>query len=167
MTEVELANAYRQYGALVLRRCRRILRDDATAEDALQEAFARLWRHGDGFSSAGSKVAWLYRVADRCCFDQLARRRTRRETTLGDNALPADGVAPGQALEHRELVLGFLDRFDDRVKQIAVLHFVDELGQDEIAAATGWSRQTVSKKLALLRERAERWRGMVAEGRIP
>ena len=55
----------------------------------------------------------------------------------------------------------FLDRFDDRIKQVAVLHFVDELTQDEIAKVTGWSRQTVSKKLAYLLERAARLRAQL------
>jgi RNA polymerase sigma factor (sigma-70 family) len=52
------------------------------------------------------------------------------------------------------VLLRFLDRFDDRVKQVAVLHYLDQMSQDEIAKATGWSRQTVFKKLAFLRERA-------------
>jgi DNA-binding transcriptional regulator LsrR (DeoR family) len=52
------------------------------------------------------------------------------------------------------VVLRFLDRFDDRLKQVAVLHYLDEMTQEDIAVATGWSRQTVFKKIAFLRERA-------------
>ena len=151
MTHEQVADAYRRYGHLVLRRCKRILRNDAAAEEALQDVFVRLWRYGDSFAEADSKVSWLYRVAERCCFDQLARRRP--ETPLqGD--VPQEALSQTQALEDREVVMRFLERFDDRVKQVAVLHFIDEMSQDEIAKATGWSRQTISKKLAFLRERA-------------
>ncbi|HET6282821.1 MAG TPA: sigma-70 family RNA polymerase sigma factor [Polyangia bacterium] len=159
MTHEEVAQAYRQYGHLVLRRCQRILRGDGAAEDMLQEVFVRLWRYGDAFAAADSRLLWLYRVADRCCFDQLSRRRTRVEVPLEEGADPADPArGNGQALEDREIVLGFLNRFDDRLKQVAVLHYVDELSQEEIAVATGWSRQTVFKKLVFLRERATRLR---------
>jgi RNA polymerase sigma factor (sigma-70 family) len=157
MTHDEVAQAYRRYGHLVLRRCQRILRGDSAAEDMLQEVFVRLWRYGDAFAAVDAKVPWLYRVADRCCFDQLSR------TGRGQSAHEGEAEAPeppteAQALEDREIVLRFLDHFDDRVKQVAVLHYLDELSQEEIAAATGWSRQTVFKKIAFLRDRAVRLR---------
>jgi RNA polymerase sigma-70 factor (ECF subfamily) len=162
MTEDQLADAYRRYGSLVVGRCRRILRDPAAAEDALQETFVRLWCHADGFIAAESKVAWLYRVAERCCFDQLARRRhvgePRAEPTTADS---------GRALEDREIILRFLYRLDERVQKVAVLHYLDEMTQDEIAAATGWSRQTVWKKLNWLRQRAERLRRSVEQEGVP
>src|SRR5262245_35863165 len=71
MTHEEIEHAYRQYGHLVLRRCQRILRGAPAAEDVLQEVFVRLWRYGDAYRAAESKLPWLYRVADRCCFDHL------------------------------------------------------------------------------------------------
>src|SRR5713101_7526312 len=164
MTEEEVAQAYRRYGALVLRRCRRILRDDAAGDDALQEVFVRLMRYGRAFQKADSKVLWLYRVADRCCFDLLARLGTRGEAPLSEAAqdlVPAGGA---QAIEDRDVVLRYLAHFDDRLKQIAVLHYLDEMTQEEIAAATGWSRQTIFKKLAFLRDRAQALRMRLCGG---
>ncbi len=159
MTKEEVAETYERYGHLVLRRCRRILRRDDAAEDALQEVFVRLWRYGDAFRAAESKVAWLYRVADRCCFDVLARQRTRREVPFDEAGVELIAESrDGRAIEDREIVLMFLGRFDDRVKEVAVLHYLDGLTQEEIAAATGWSRQTVVKKLAFLAERADKLR---------
>jgi RNA polymerase sigma-70 factor (ECF subfamily) len=166
MTEPEIADAYQRYGHLVARRCRQLPRDPAAADDAVQEIFVRLWRYGDAFRAADSKVAWLRRVADRCCFDELARRKRRAEQGSEETAEPGREPRPDELLSDREVVLRFLDRFDDRVKQIAVLHFLDEMTQEEIAQETGWSRQTVAKKLGLLRERAGRLRHLyVPEGR--
>jgi RNA polymerase sigma-70 factor (ECF subfamily) len=167
MTHEEVTAAYRQYGHLVLRRCQRILRGDPAAEDALQEVFVRLWRYGDAFRQADSKLLWLYRVADRCCFDHLAKRADRRHDPL-DTARELPQVVAGQAetLADRDVVLRFLGRFDDRLKQVAVHHFLDEMTQEEIALKTGWSRQTVFKKIAFLKERAESLRAnLVGEGR--
>ncbi len=165
MTDAEVGEAYRRYGSLVLRRCQRILRDRAAAEDALQDVFVRLWRYGNAFREADSKVLWLYRVADRCCFDRLARRGARAEISLADQSVPLDDKSSyGKSVEDREVVMCFLDRFDDRVKQVAVLHYLDEMTQEEIAAATGWSRQTVFKKLAFLRDRAQALRMRLCGG---
>ena len=163
LTAREVAEAYRTYGALVLRRCRRILGHPAAAEDALQEVFMRLWRYGAAYAHAESRLCWLYRVADRCCFDQLARGRGRREAALEEEATAATAGVPTGALEDRELVLRFLARFDERMRKVAVLHYLDQMTQDEIARETGWSRQTVAKKLALVRERAERFRVRVCQ----
>ena len=154
MTEAELTIAYTTYGHLVLRRCRRLLRDPTAAEDASQEVFLRLWRYGHAFHLADSKVAWLYRVADRCCLDRLARRR---ELSL-DAAPEPQTPDRAAALEDGELVLRYLARFDDALRQIAIYHFLDELTQGEIAAQTGWSRQTVNKKISVLRDHATRMR---------
>ncbi len=151
MGEAEVAAAYRQYAAQVRRRCRRILRQEQAAEDATQEVFLKLWRYGQSFREAECKLGWLYRVADRCCFTEMRRQRVQGE--LGMDEIDAATPTPTSS-EDRELVLRFLDRFDERVQQIAVLHFVEEMTQDEIAAVTGWSRQTIHKKLGLLRERA-------------
>jgi RNA polymerase sigma-70 factor, ECF subfamily len=165
MTDAEVGEAYRRYGSLVLRRCQRILRDRSAAEDALQDVFVRLWRYGNAFREADSKVLWLYRVADRCCFDRLARRGARAEISLADQSVPlVDKSSCGKSVEDREVVMCFLDRFDDRVKQVAVLHYLDEMTQEEIAAATGWSRQTVFKKLAFLRDRAQALRMRLCGG---
>jgi len=168
MTDAEVGEAYRRYGGLVLRRCQRILRDRAAAEDALQDVFVRLWRYGDAFREAESKVLWLYRVADRCCFDRLARRNAHPEVSLPNPSMPpGDKIAQASTVEDREVVMCFLDRFDDRVKQVAVLHYLDEMTQEEIAAATGWSRQTVFKKLAFLRSRAAALRVLLCGGTDP
>jgi RNA polymerase sigma-70 factor, ECF subfamily len=149
----ELAGIYAMFGHLVLRRCQRILRDDALAEDAMQEVFVRLWRYCDSFRAAESKVCWLYRVAERCCFDRLAQRRRRAEVALeGELQLSDDGQTG--SLEQWDLIAQVLNTFDDNLKQIAVLYFLDGLTQEEIAEETRCSRGTVVKRLTLLRKRA-------------
>jgi len=158
LSKQEVVDIYVQYGALLLRRCRRLLVDGQAAEDALHEAFVKIWRHGGSLRDATSRLGWLYRTVDRCCFDALAARARRGEQ-------PFDAVNPGMELGTTstrdqaadwQIVRMFLHRLDSKMQQIAVLHWVDEMTQDEIAAVTGWSRQTVCKKLNQLREHAAR-----------
>ncbi len=155
LTEAEIADVYTRYGAVLLRRCRRLLGDGPAAEDALHEAFVKIWRYGRSFRDAASPLAWLYRTVDRCCFDAMAARARRGEQAIDETIEATAPSAPArEQLARWQIVRQFLHKLDERVQQIAVLHWVDELSQEEIAAAVGWSRQTVAKKLELLRERA-------------
>jgi RNA polymerase sigma-70 factor (ECF subfamily) len=163
MTERDVTAAYEQYGHLVLRRCRRILRDAALAEDAMQDVFYKLWRYGDSFLTADSKVSWLARCADRCCFDALGRQRTiERVAEVVTGAELSQSSVPGADVDlaERQALLRVLDRFEPRVQQALVLHHVGELTLDEIALATNWSRQTVAKKLDEAHQRARRLRSL-------
>jgi len=156
-TGAQVAEAYRRFGHLVARRCRHLLRDEAAAEDTTQEVFFRLWRYGESYAAAGSKLLWLYRVSDRCCLDALARPQMGDHEDLQEIEQTRSDFRSchGEVVGDREIVLKFLARFDDRLKQIALHHYLDQMTQEEIARAVGWSRQTVVKKLAYLAERAE------------
>jgi RNA polymerase sigma factor (sigma-70 family) len=159
MAPEEITEAYVKYGPFVLRRCRRILGSEAAAQDALQEAFMRLCRRADLFAVAESKLAWLYRVAERCCFDQLSRPATR-------TALPMDALRMNEPFEERsaflaedrDLVMKFLAALDDKLRQVAILRYLDEMGQEEIAEALGCSRQTVVNRLAAIKQHVETFR---------
>jgi len=151
LDEREVALAYQRYGHLVLRRCRVVTRDVALADDALQEVFMRLMRYGGAFRETDKPVRWLYRVADRVCFDLLRQRKRRAEVDTPEDLSVSSEVG---TVVDRDVVLRFLSKMDAQLQQIAVLHYVDGLTQGEIATEMGISRQTVNKKIATLHERA-------------
>ena len=156
MDEKKLAQLYSSYGHLVVRRCRSILRDTDEAQDAMHDAFIRAMRYHKSLERADSRLAWLYRTAERCCFDRLKQRGREINFQPGDLARVAQDGLPSQAAgEARDVVLALLSRFDPKVQQVAVLYYLDELPQEEIARELGWSRRTVGKKLARLRKRAQ------------
>ncbi len=154
LTREEVADAHRRFGALMLRRCRLVLRDDALAEDAFQDAFIKLIRHGRAFRTAEKKLQWLIRLCTNCCFDLLARRKKSRER----EQLDPDPVRPHPIVdvELRDAAMRVLDELDDDERTIAVLAFVDGLSKREIGERLGWSRQTVYVKLRAIRDKAQR-----------
>jgi RNA polymerase sigma-70 factor (ECF subfamily) len=140
---------YAAYGFAVHRRCARLLGSDAEAGDAVHEVFLRAWEHGDSVRDASTPLGWLYRVADRHCFDVLDTRRRRSV----DRLPPApDEVSSGVDWETSRLLSQVLEACSDRVRQVAIAYYVDGLTQDETAAQLGISRKTVKEKLAQFRE---------------
>ncbi len=153
----EIADIYNTYGAMMRRRCRIILKDDALGDDAFQNAFVNLIKYGKNFREADAKLRWLYRLCDRCCFALIEKRKKgkAREQAYID-PVPS---ALGGRIEDRDAVLKILGSLDEKAKTIAVLAYVDDLSQGEIGQTLGWSRQTINKKLRQVREAAGRLLG--------
>jgi len=143
---------YRRYGFLLRRRCRTLLRDEALADDALHEAFMNVIRHLDRFQSAEEPLRFLYRTVDNACFDQLRRRRRRRED--GPLGYEPASAHPAVDIELRDAIVEVLGDLSDDERRIAVCAFVDGMSQGDIALEVGLSRVTVNKKIGTIRERA-------------
>lgn len=153
-----LDDLYRRYGFLLRRRCRTLLRDEATADDALQEVFVKVLQSMDDLMAADNRVAWMYRVVDRACLDMIRRRKVRRAEPIEQHA-DVGAHHPGVDLEARNAVLRLLGEMSDDEYEVAILAFVDGANQTDIAAALGLSRPTVWKRLTAVRERLARLTG--------
>ncbi|MDP2269921.1 MAG: sigma-70 family RNA polymerase sigma factor [Archangium sp.] len=152
MERSELAELYTRYGYLVHQRCSALLRNDADAADALQDTFCRVQKYGKP-PGVNSTLAWLYSVASNCCFDG-ARKRNRERPQAEEVLARAPGAHVGAAGDgdRRAVVGAILGQFDAQTREMGVLHHLDGMTQEEIAAQTGFSRKTVGKKLALFEQ---------------
>lgn len=76
-----------------------ILRDRPAAEDAVQEAFMRIWRKAGSYEpSRGSPLAWMGIIARNAALDSVRRRRPLEEIeTTGIMELAAQPVEPPDA----------------------------------------------------------------------
>jgi len=153
-----LDELYRTHAAMVLARCRYLLGDREAARDAVQDVFVSALRSLPEFRAAASPATWLTRIATNHCLnlrraagaawhDDLARlSRDRRER----------GIEP----DARELVRALLGGAPEESREAAVLYFVDELTQAEVAEALELSLPTVRKRLRAFLASA---RGALAE----
>lgn len=140
-----LAELYALHAAAVLSRCRYLLRDEEAAKDATQEVFARALRALAEFQGAASATTWLLRIATHYCLNELRAARAGWREELRRRA--GGQVAPGVEPDKRELLRALLGSARPEEQEMAVLYFVDEMTQGEIAAATGRSVPTVRKRL--------------------
>lgn len=141
-----------RYGAMVLRRCRRLLGDEDDALDACQDVFVRVLERRERLDAAYPS-SLLFRIATNVCLNRI-RDRGRRPVTRDEELLAtiASADTPG-ALSEARLVLDWLfGRQPESSRTIAVLHFVDGLTLEEIARHTDLSVSGVRKRLRKLRQ---------------
>lgn len=150
---IDVDAAYRRWGPMVLRRCRRLLRHDEKAVDAMHDVFVNLLRsearlHGKGPASL------LMRMATNVCLNQLRGER-RRPEDADDAALLAIASAeePGARSVARLALRTLLGREPESTRVMAVLHLVDGLTLDEVGREVGLSAAAVRKRLRALKAR--------------
>ena len=81
--EVALGELYDRFGRVAYGLARRILRDDALAEDAVQEGFLAAWRSAPRFVPERSKAStWLLTLVHRRAVDLVRREERRRAEAL-------------------------------------------------------------------------------------
>ena len=141
---------FSQYGAAVFRRCRQMLRNDALAEDAVQEVFVRVLQKRESFRGDASVFTWLYRVATTYCLQQL-RNAKRRDAKLEGLAVEASVTeAPVERLSVRRV----LDETDEALQAILYMRFIDGMTLDEVAEVAQLTRKTVARHIELFNEKA-------------
>jgi RNA polymerase sigma-70 factor (ECF subfamily) len=161
MTENEVAKLYATYGYVVFRRCVVYLGEPSGAQDAVLEVFVRALRSAAAFGADADPRAWLCRIADDVCIDLVRRARRNRmqlETTDEVAGQPAQSaIELAVANDDRAALLSVrrlgLERDPDSFR-LAVLYFLDELTQEELAQELGSSRRAIGKRLQQLLQRA-------------
>jgi len=153
-----LEELYRRHAAAVLGRCRYLLREEEAARDATQDVFVSALRALPELEAATSPTAFLLRTATNHCLNVMRASRAAWRDEVA--RLARDRRERGIEPDSRELVRVLLGAAPPEAQEIAVLYFVDELTQAEIAAETGRSLPTVRKRL---REFLAAARGALAE----
>jgi RNA polymerase sigma-70 factor, ECF subfamily len=142
----------RRYAPMVLRRCRRLLRDEDEALDACQDVFVRVLERRDRLH-AQYPSSLLYRIATHVCLNRIRDRRREPVDADEDRLMRIACAEPaGSESEARVLLDWLFGRHPESSRTIAVLHYVDGLTLDEVAEHTNMSVSGVRKRLRKLRQ---------------
>jgi RNA polymerase sigma-70 factor (ECF subfamily) len=134
-----------------------LTRNDADAEDVVQDACVRAMRYFSSFRDDDAR-AWLFTIVRNAWYSRLSRR-----PSLGDEAAqgtqdewPDDALDPEERLLQQHtvaLVRSALERLPVDFREVIVLREIEGLSYKEIAAVVRVPIGTVMSRLARGRER--------------
>ena len=160
----------RRYNGPLFRVARAILKDDAEAEDALQEAYLDAYRHMADFRGSARLGTWLTRIVVNHALMRLRRRkgarvvvpldawqeargsRDSREAEMADDTSESPASATLRA-EIRQLIEQQIDELPLDFRTVFVMRDVDDMTVEETAAALDIPPATVRTRLFRARAR--------------
>jgi RNA polymerase sigma-70 factor (ECF subfamily) len=121
----------------------------SAADDLFQETWIRIVRARERFDTERRFAAWLYQIANNLCRDRYRRvdamRRAVDSFRVEDETLRETAAAPalpaGDAMRERVLAL------PDRLREVLVLRYYEDLGEEEMANVLGVPRGTIKSRL--------------------
>lgn len=148
-SQPDVKQLYEQYGAAVYKRCRYLLRNEHEAEDALHDVFIKVVGHVHEFRAEASPLTWLVRIATNHCLNVLRSRKALWRDRYRDfvQMSPASGDGSVATIERRDLIGALVGSIEQETLSAALFYFVDEMNQDEAAAAAQCSVPTLRARL--------------------
>jgi len=150
--EAALAELYDRYGAAAYALARRIVRDPALAEDAVQEAFLAVWRSAGGFvPERASAASWIMTLVHRRAVDLVRREQRRRADPLPDDA--PERTTEASAADavwlrlERERVQAALQQLPDQQRETLELAYYGGFTQSELAERLGRPLGTIKTQM--------------------
>ena len=165
-----LAELMRAHNQRLFRIARSILRDDAEAEDIVQEAFVKAFTSARTIRQPGTISAWLYRVTANLALDRLRQKKRQPQVLQSEaGAEPSglDRLLPDGGLDQltperlaamgdiRKLLEAEIDRLPGGFREVFVLRMIEQMPVSETARTLDIAEATVKTRLhrarALLR----------------
>ena len=135
-----------------------ILHNRADAEEAVQDAFLRVWRFRDAVPDGAGARPWLYRVVVNACLSKLKRRRevlSGSEMALLSIETSEDSSPEALVVrdESSRAVLAALGRLPEHLRVVVVLRYYAGLTESDIAVAIRRRPGTVKSRMHEARRR--------------
>jgi RNA polymerase sigma factor (sigma-70 family) len=151
--EIDIEAYYTRYGPMVLRRCRRLLKDEQSAFDAMQEVFLKVLVARDRLTGAYPS-ALLYRIATNLCLNRIREEGRDKPGEYRDILHHLSFLEnPENAVVAGNLLDCVLKEAKGSTQKVAVMYFIDGMTLKEIAATVKISIAGVHKRLDKLRRR--------------
>jgi RNA polymerase sigma-70 factor (ECF subfamily) len=153
-----LTIAIEQYGHYLIRLAYAFVKDEAKAEDIVQEVFIRYYINLESFEARSSVKTYLYRITVNEChnyFRSWAYRKIELSNLFGqllvNKQTPEDEMLLKEENEH---VAGVIENLPLKYREVLWLHYYAELSVVEIGVVLNCPANTVKTRLARARKRA-------------
>ena len=164
---IQLDELYRENKDRIEGFIRRMVRDEALAQDLTQETFIRAQRGLKNFREESSPRTWLFRIANNLCLDHLRKEKGRglmvdffeyldnRDDGVEESGMNEESDQQVHLLEQREMsqcVQEFVERLPKGYRSVMVLYYLEGFSIEEIAEILGTSPVSIRVRLHRARE---------------
>ena len=137
---------------------RRMLRDEALAEDLAQEVFLRVYKSRERYQPEARFTTWLYRIATNLALNAIRDRKDQVTDTAGEDddgsAVLERFVDPHPTVEQRlvqddrqRLIRQAVEALSENQRAAVILHKYQEVDYRQIAGILGVSESAVKSLL--------------------
>lgn len=150
-----LETLFHRYQALLKSAVRRMINDDVSAQDVVQECLLEMWRHARNYSPAkGAPLSWLVTLARRRAIDHIRRSQAygRACTRYEDEAkilFVSQDAVDGEQKDLGHVLSAHLKLLPEPQQRVIALAFLQGMSQREVAHATQLPLGTVKTRLDL------------------
>jgi len=154
--ETSFARLVERHSRVMFRVAFSLLRNAQDAEDAVQEAFLKLYR-GDAWRRMEDEKAFLARTVWRVALDRLPKK-SERPLEAEDQFASGAASPESAAVRHAQsaLLRRMIDALPEDLRQVLVLSAIEELNSREIAEMIDVPEGTVRTRLMRAREELKR-----------
>ncbi len=157
MTPKECEKIYNEAYRAVYWTAVALLKNEADAEDVVQDTFVTLLESYDSLQDKTKVVPWLKKICARKCLNLLSRTKTEAvEQEFFDDLeyVPEDFLpeAAAESEERRKIIMDLITKaLSEDVRRTIILFYFDDMSTKEIAEAMGIPQGTVLWRLGFAR----------------
>jgi len=142
---------YSRYADKVYSKCLSLLKNEASAQDAAQDIFLKIFLNLAKFNKKSRFSTWVYSITYNYCIDFL-RRKKKEKTVLTDDENETD--TPEEDVDEKEILemeierLAFiLDKIPEEDKMVLLMKYREDLSIKDISKAFSKSESAIKMKL--------------------
>ena len=146
MTAATFKTTFLPLSATMYRTAYSLLGNPQDAEDAVQEAFIRLWQKREHVPVDEDLTAYCQMLVRNLCIDSLRRGRLAEADVMAEDVQMADGQSASTALENEECVAQVeqaVQALPENQQRVVELHLMQDCSLSEIEKETGFSAVNV------------------------
>lgn len=145
---------YENYSDALYGVIKKIIRDDDTAQDVLQESFVKIWRYSKKYDSSKAKLfTWLYRIAYNTAIDKVRSLKNKDGIEVQIDKSSVYKISSGELNQDVLDIQKHLNSIDEKYQIVINALFFEGMTQQEASEELDIPLGTIKSRLKIgLRE---------------
>ena len=145
---------YDNYGDALYGVIKKIITDDDTAQDVLQETFIKIWRYSGKYDATKAKLfTWLYRIAYNTAIDKVRSLKNKDENEIQIETSTVYKITTNALNEEVLDIKKHLNNLDEKYQIVINALFFEGMTQQEASDELNIPLGTIKSRLKIgLRE---------------